>query len=132
MRGLGGKTERGGWVERVWGGVEEKRETGEEWRKERWVEGEERAEEGERERGGVEEERGGEVWMERMEGSAGEWVIGVELSWFKVPRGGGRRRLDMVWLVSLIDILLMILLDQRLPCDGVGTGGQLETLAESM
>jgi hypothetical protein len=131
VRGLGGKTKRGEWVEMAGGGVEEERETGAEWRKEKWVEGEERAEEGERERGGVEEERGGEEWMERRGGTVGEWVMGVELPWFKVPRVGGRRRLDMVWLVSLIDILLMILLDLRLPSEGGGTGGKLETLAES-
>ena len=130
VRGLGGKTERGGWVERAGGGVEEEREAGEERRKERWVEGEERAEEGERESGGVEGERGEEEWMEKRGGAAGEWVMEVELSWFKVPRGGGRRWFDMVGLVTLMDILI-ILFDLRLPCDGGGPGGELGTLAVS-
>ena len=55
----------------------------------------------------------------------------VELPWFKVPRGGGSRGLDMVGLVSLMDILLIILFDLRLPCEGGGTGGELGTLAVS-
>ena len=131
MRGRGGRTDKGEWVERAGRGVGVERETGEEWRKEEWVEEEERSEEGEIERGGVEEEREGEEWKGGRGGTAGVWVIGVELPWFKVPRGGGSRRLAMVWLVSLIDILLMILLDLRLPCEGVGPGGELETLAGS-
>ena len=57
--------------------------------------------------------------------------MSVELSWFKVPRGEGSRGLDMVGLVSLMDNLLIILFDLRLPCEGVGTGGELEALAES-
>ena len=57
--------------------------------------------------------------------------MSVELSWFKVPRGEGSRGLDMVGLVSLMDNLLIILFDLRLPCDGGGPGGELGTLAVS-